>query len=81
MCSLTNNVQILLTQYMQISRGADWRHTAAAENGLTLVVSRVTHHRTEDGQPAVEIAKTAVHQQTIFTPGDAQLDERPAEDI
>lgn len=63
---------------MQISPGADRGHAAAAENGLALVVSGVAHQRAEDGQPAVEVAQTAVHQHAVLTPRDAQLDERPA---
>lgn len=62
---------------MQISSSADRGHAAAAEDGLTLVVASVAHHRTEDGQPAVEVAQTAGHQHAVLTPRDAQLDKRP----
>lgn len=65
---------------MQISPSTDWRHTAAAENGLTLIVAGITHNRTEDGQPAVEVAQTAGHQHTVLTPRDAQFDERSTEE-
>lgn len=46
---------------MQVSASTDWRNTATAENGLTLVVAGVTYDRTEDGQSAVEVAQTAGH--------------------
>ena len=64
------------TKYMQIGPSTDWRHTAAAENGLALVEAGIAHHRAEDGQSTVEIAQTAGHQYTILTPWDAQLDKR-----
>lgn len=62
---------------MQISPGTDWRHAAAAEDGLALVEAGIAHHRAEDGQPAVEVAQAARHQHAILTPRDAQLDKRP----
>lgn len=65
---------------MQISPGTDWRHTAAAENGLTLIVARVTHHRTENSKPAVKVAQTAGHQHAVLTPRDTQLDKRSTEE-
>lgn len=40
---------------MQIRPGADGGDAAAAEDGLTLVVSGIAHDGTEDGQPAVEV--------------------------
>lgn len=62
---------------MQISPGTDWRHAAAAEDGLALVEAGIANHRAEDGQPAVEVAQAARHQHAILTPRDAQLDKRP----
>lgn len=62
---------------MKVGTSADRRHAAAAENGFTFVESGVTHHWTEDGEPAVEVTQTAAHQHTVFTPGDAQLYKRP----
>lgn len=73
-------ILLSLTQDVQISPGADGRHAAAAQDRLALVVSGVAHHRTEDGQPAVEVAQAAGHHDAVLTPCDAQLDERPASD-
>lgn len=64
---------------MQISPGIDWRHAAAAEDGLTLVVAGIAHQGTEDGQPAVKVTQTAAHQHAVLTPCDAQLDQRSTE--
>lgn len=64
---------------MQISPAADWRHAAAAEDGLALVEAGVAHQGVDDGQPAVEVAQTARHQHAVLTPRDTQLDERPTE--
>lgn len=68
---------LVLTLHVQISPGADRRHAAAAEDGLALVVAGVAHHGAEDGQPAVEVAQSAVHQHAVLAPCDAQLDKRP----
>lgn len=68
---------ICLTLHVQVGPSADWRHAAAAEDGLALVVAGVAQRRAEDHQPAVEVAQAAGHRHAVLAPRDAELDERP----
>lgn len=68
---------MFLTLHVQVGSSTDWRHTAAAEDSLTLVVASVTQRRTEDRQPAVEVAKAAAHRNAVLAPRDAKLDQWP----
>lgn len=68
-----------LTQDRQVSSADNRRDTAAAQDSLTLVVTRVAARGVGDGEPTVVVADAARQQCPILLPDDVQLDQRPGE--
>lgn len=69
-----------LTQHGEVSAPHGRGDTAAAQDGLALIVAGVAGPRAGDGEAAAEVADTAAEGLPIFLPDQVQFDQGPGRD-